>query len=311
MWTRREFLAAGGGSVLAGSLFPLSTSWATESDVAETLRVVFYTDVHARTEWETPDAMARCARLINEQAADLVLAGGDLITDGFQNGPSVAAPRWDAYMETLHSAVRPPVEAMIGNHDLVAARPEDGSAPSDNPRAEFLARLKLDRTYRRIDAGGYRIFLLDSIEVSDDDLKYHGRVNQEQIDWLKGELATTNADTPLIVMTHLPLMTGFFMRTKGGTEAAPANRIVVNNLDVLDLFARHNLVLVLQGHLHVNEMLRWNSTTFITGGSVCAKYWRGPWFGTEEGFGVLTLRKGRVEWDYIDIGWDARRPANV
>ena len=97
--------------------------------------------------------------------------------------------------------------------------------------------------------------------------------------------------------------------TKGATFQAKPNRVVVNNTDVLALFAEHNLVLALQGHLHVSERLRWRSTTFITGGAVSGKWWRGPYFGTEEGFNAITFRRDRVEWEYLDYGWRARRPA--
>ena len=58
-------------------------------------------------------------------------------------------------------------------------------------------------------------------------------------------------------------------------------------------------------------MLQWRGTRFITGGAVCGKWWRGVWHGTEEGFGVLTLTGNRVDWEYVDYGWEARRPANA
>jgi hypothetical protein len=109
----------------------------------------------------------------------------------------------------------------------------------------------------------------------------------------------------------VPLLTGFYQATVGGVEAAPRNRVVVNNRDVLGRFEGRNLILVLQGHLHVDEMLRWRNTTFITGGAVSGKWWRGPWHGTREGFGVVTLREDRVEWRYVNYGWEARRPARA
>ena len=80
---------------------------------------------------------------------------------------------------------------------------------------------------------------------------------------------------------------------------------------MLDAFADHNLLVVLQGHLHQNEAMRWRKTHFFTGGAVCAKYWRGPWHGTAEGFGVVTLREQRIDWDYVEYGWQPRRPAGV
>ena len=79
--------------------------------------------------------------------------------------------------------------------------------------------------------------------------------------------------------------------------------------EVLDLFAERNLVLVLQGHLHVNELLQWRKTKFLMGGAICGQWWRGAWEGTEEGFVFATLEGGRVEWEYVDYGWEAKRPA--
>ena len=100
----------------------------------------------------------------------------------------------------------------------------------------------------------------------------------------------------------------FVVRICFYTFSRCSNRVVVNSRDVLACFANHRLHLVLQGHLHVNEMLRWRGTTFITGGAVSGKWWRGPWHGTDAGFGVLTLRPDRVDWDYKEIGWVPRRP---
>jgi len=72
-----------------------------------------------------------------------------------------------------------------------------------------------------------------------------------------------------------------FFQTKDGPEAAlPANLVVGNANEVLALSAQHRLVLVLQGHLHVNESLRWNELTFLTGGAVSDAWWKGDNWGT-------------------------------
>ena len=155
---------------------------------------------------------------------------------------------------------------------------------------------------------GVRFLLLDSIEVTGGDLKYEGRIGDRQRAWIQQMLNDTDTDRPIVVCTHLPMLTAFYQATEGTTTSAPANRIVTDSRETLELFRDHNLALVLQGHLHVDEMLRWRDTTFITGGAVCGKWWRGSWHGTREGFGVVTLRRDRVEWEYVHYGWTARRP---
>jgi 3',5'-cyclic AMP phosphodiesterase CpdA len=271
------------------------------------LRLVFYTDVHARTEWDTPLALERATEAINAQRPDLVIAGGDLITDGFQSSAERVASRWDVYM-TMHRGIQRGVHPTLGNHDLVAAMPEDGTPPAADPRAVYRSRMGVDRTYYSFDAAGYHFVVLDSVHVTGDELKYHGRIGPEQIEWLTENLSRVSSDTPIVAVTHIPLLTAFYGATLGLGEPAPKNRVVTNNTEVLRLFEGRNLILVLQGHLHVQEMLRWRGTAFITGGAICGKWWRGSWYGTREGFCLVTLGGDHVESQYIDYGWEARRP---
>ena len=305
--SRRRFLRNTGGLFVAATGTALINGCAATAPRQQRVRFVFYTDVHARTEWETPLAMARAADAINAAKPDFVINGGDLITDGFQNSAATVAPRWDAYM-AMHRAIKSDIYPTIGNHDLVAAIPEDGSAAASDPRAIYLEKMGLDRTWYSFDAAGYRFFVLDSMRISHDEYKYHGHVSAEQIEWLRNELARTAHDTPLVLILHIPLLTVFYSATKGATFSAPPNRVVTNNQEVLELFTKHNLLLVLQGHLHVSERLQWRGTSFITGGAICGRWWRGPHQGTEEGFNIITLQGNQIDWQYIDYGWEAKRP---
>jgi 3',5'-cyclic AMP phosphodiesterase CpdA len=309
--TRRNFLGnlIGGLGLLAGGCSN-KILWPARGSDKGSVRLVFYTDVHARTEWGTPNAMALAADAINLKNADLVIAGGDLITDGFQSSAARVAPRWNAYMK-MHRAIKADVFPAIGNHDLVAANPEDGTPAADNPRAIFMDRLGLQQTYYSFTAVGYHFIILDSIHVSRDEYQYQGIIGMEQIEWLKQDLSTVPQETPIVLATHMPLLSSFYSASRGATFAAKPNRVVVNNREALKAFKNHNLVLVLQGHLHVDEMIRWQNTTFITGGAVCGKWWRGVWYGTEEGFYDVLLTGNRIECCYVDYGWEAKRPANL
>lgn len=302
---RRDVLkaAAGGAALLASPRLALGGG-------NDSLRLVFYSDVHARTEWDTPLALAKAAAAINRVNADLVLCGGDLVTDGFQ-APSEAAmtPRWNAYM-AFHNAIEGDIHCALGPHDMVAADPDDGSPASPDPRATFRTRLGTPKTYYSFDAMGYHVIILDSIRISGDQYRFHGMIWPEEMAWLEQDLGHVATQTPIIVVTHVPLLTSFYGATDGATIPARPNRVVVNNVEVLELFRGHNLHLVLQGHMHVKEMIRWRDTTFITGGALSGKWWRGPWHGTDAGFTVVTLEGGRIDWDYVEYGWRALRPVD-
>ena len=307
-FTRREFLGRmATGFVLFTAGCSAKTFWPVRGSEKGSLRLVFYTDVHARTEWETPVAMTRATKAINAQKADLIIAGGDLITDGFQSSADRVAPRWDAYMK-MHREIRGDLYPVIGNHDLVAAVPEDGTPAAKDPRTIYRLKMGLDRTYYSFNAVGYHFVILDSIQITGDEYKYQGMIWPEELEWLKQDLSRVQRGTPIVLVTHIPLLSAFYAATEGATFAAKKNRVVVNNREILRILEEHNVILVLQGHLHAKELLRWRDTTFIVGGAICGKWWRGPWHGTEEGFNVITLTGSHVDWEYIDYGWEERRP---
>jgi 3',5'-cyclic AMP phosphodiesterase CpdA len=306
--SRRGFLRSlVAGGMLAGSPALARYAWKTDGSQRGTLRLVFFTDVHARTEWETPEAVAKAAEAINILKPDLVLGGGDLITDGFEALPDEVAHRWDVYM-SMHNAIADELHVAIGNHDLVGALPKHGAPPVEDPRSEYKRHLGLKRTFYSFDVLGYHVLLLDSVRVSGDEYKYHGFVSAEQIDWIKADLSHVPRETPIVLVLHIPLVTAYYATVKGATFQAKPNRVTTNNVEVLKLFENRNLALVLQGHSHVAELVHWRQTAFLTGGAVCGKWWRGPYHGTQEGFNLITLHQDRIEWEYIDYGWTARRP---
>ena len=307
---RREFLqqAMAGGVAFA---LPVWTrhAWAATDAVGGELKLVFFSDVHARTEWGTPEALSLAADAINAEEPDLIIACGDLITDGFQSSAETVAPRWHTYMQ-FHDALEADTYAVLGNHDLVAAIPEDGTEASIDPRGIFREKFGLDQTYYSFDAGGYHFMVLDSINVLGEKAKYQGLIGPEQMAWIRDDLGKVANDTPIVVALHIPLLTAFYQATSGGTASTPVGRVIVNNVDVFDLFRDHNLLLVLQGHLHVKELLRWKDTTFINGGALSGKWWRGSYFDTPEGYNVVTLKGNEIDWEFKSYGWVARRPGN-
>lgn len=262
------------------------------------LRIAFFTDIHADPTGEIPELLDRAARAIRNVGADLVIGGGDFITEGYSSCPNTLAPRWELYQH-FQQALGAKVFPAIGNHDLVAVRPLPGSCEqSADPRSAYCSFFQLDRTYYSFSALGVHVIVLDSIAIVDSDLLYWGQVSDEQLRWLEQELTRVEPTTPIILVTHVPLLTSLFQATAGATSQAPRNRVVVNNVEVLSRFARHNLFLVLQGHLHIQERLTWKNTTFLNGGAICGGWWHGDWHGTPPGFGVITIANGEIQWEY-------------
>lgn len=266
------------------------------------LRVGFLTDIHAIPDLTVPARLQHAASIINSYNCDLLLVGGDLISEGLTASAGELDQNWRCYQE-FHSALAGEKYCAVGNHDLSVI------SKSQTGKERFLTELALPQSYYSFTALGHRIIVLDSLTlnaaakeklpVTDGDSAYRGEVSLEQLEWLKAELSSLSRSTPIIVMTHMPLVTVRYQVSDGATMGAAANRVVTNNREVLALFANHNLKLVLQGHLHVYEEIRWRDTLFITGGAISGGWWRGDWLGTPAGFCVLDLKSDKLRREYV------------
>lgn len=301
MITRREWITGLGASVV------LLTTPGCEVNLRPS-RFVFLTDLHSINDWGCPDALNIVRDRVNRLRPDFILIGGDLIHGGFRSTPEAMEPRWEVALQFLRS-LGAPWFAAAGNHDLVGAQHPDFSPNLTDPRRMFREKLGLAQSYYSHDIAGYHLILIDSVQpVAGNKWGYEGRIPEEQMQWLRNDLLRVRAETPIILVTHMPILSGFFQATMGATTAPPPSLILTNGMEVIRLFENHNLQLVLQGHLHVDEMIRWHNLPFITGGAVSGKWWGGPNCGTPEGFGVIHS-KPRMDWEYRSYDWKAQRPA--
>lgn len=292
MIPKRTFLKLG----LGAFALPLVELPAATPD-SSALRFLFFTDVHAMIENEAPRKLAEIARRMRDIDCDLIVGGGDFVHGGYTSTADAMEPRF-AVLRAFLDALDRPVEAVLGNHDLVGVSLADGSAPENDPARFFRATFGLKETRRFFDHAGYRFVILDSVQPLSG-TTYRGWVGGEQITWLKEVLVKTPTEMPIVLCSHVPFRSTFFQTKEGPEAALPPNLVVVDANEVLALFENHHVALVLQGHLHVNESLRWNDRTFLTGGAVCGAWWKGDNWGTFPGFGTLDVAPGRCDWSYI------------
>jgi hypothetical protein len=145
------------------------------------------------------------------------------------------------------------------------------------------------------------------------DKKYYGMIDEEQKSWLQQDIAQVDSETPIAVITHIPMITMFYHLNSGDNSPDICTMGVQNYREILALFEKHNLKLVLQGHLHwLEDISVRNKTRFITGGAVAGRpSWRGAKYN-EEGFLKITVdEQNDISWQYIDYGWDAEIQSGV
>ncbi len=297
--SRRRWLKTGAASI--ATAVATRQSWAAPRPQPD-LKILFYTDVHAGLDSSLTKPLTAAARAMRDVASDVVISGGDAIHAGHRSTVAQAAPRFQQYRTFLDQLDRP-VEHAIGNHDLAGAAPDDGSPPAEDPRAHAVKELGIQAPYRTFEVGEHRFIILDSVALTGDEHVYRGHVDSRQLDWLRATLNDTPRTQPLVLVTHVPLRTTF-LQEKSGPETPLTDRLVVANAnEVLAAFEGRPLPLILQGHLHSNEVIDWAGRKHVMGGAISGAWWRGPHFQTTHGFGVITISDRRTDWEYRTYDW--------
>lgn len=266
----------------------------------------FITDTHVQPERNAIQGFNKAIDEINKLNPDFVITGGDLIYDALGVGYERADSLFNIYSEMIKK-INSPVYNTIGNHDVFGWY-EKSKVPRDHKEfGKQMYKNRLGKTYYSFTYKGIKIFVLDSIEEVPEKGKYYGYINKEQIEWLKDELNKTDTTTMLIISTHIPFITTL-SQIRGGSMVANERGLVVENAkEVLELFNKHNLRLVLQGHLHYYEELNiMNKVKFITGGAVSGRWWLGDNQGLQEGFVVIRIKDNEINAQYVDYGWEVK-----
>ena len=261
----------------------------------------FLTDIHVQPESNATEGFKMAIEKVNELKPDFVITGGDLIMDALAQTQGRADTLYDLYEETIQD-FQMPVYNTIGNHEVFGYYEESGVDSTHPMYGDRMFEQRLGKRYYTFEYNGWRFYILDSVDEWEEG-GYYGYVDREQIAWLKEELAGVDAETPIVISVHIPLITVFTQFYEGSTVPNGRGLVVTNSKEVLDLFREHNLTLVLQGHLHTCEDIYVEGTHFITGGAVSGKWWKGANRGFEEGFLMVHVSGDQFKSEYIDYGW--------
>ena len=277
---------------------------------AGSFRFLYFTDTHIQPELDAGTGCRMCFAQMVHEPVQFAVCGGDLVFDALAADRTRAHLLWDMYRQTS-SSLHVPVHYVIGNHDVFGLTPKSGVEPSD---AEYGKKAYQDRfgsTYYSFDHLGWHFVVLDSIGLHPD-RSWTGQVGQEQILWLKADLEKAGAHTPVIVVTHIPLVTGAvnYVSRADWLQKTPDVGSLVNTLmvtdasEVIDVLLGYNVRVVLQGHTHVNEEIEFRGLRFMTSGAVSGNWWRGARAGSAEGYSVVRVgADGNVEREYRTYGF--------
>ena len=219
-----------------------------------------------------------------------ILAQGDIC---LQSGVG------DAYLKCMEQA-KMPVRNGPGNHEMMLQH--------ENPRDDF-ERL-FGPTYHSFDWGPLHVVVLDGnkpLPGGEGWKAVHGAVEASELAWLKADLAAQPQGKPIVVGVHIPIVSSYPERRQHSPKNAPYWE-VTNDRTLTDLFARHRVRLVLQGHMHENERQTVGGVEYVASISMSGSWWKsGEGFergvdGSPRGYRVVSVDGTNVSHRYRPSG---------
>lgn len=310
--SRRELLAASAGGIVLPNLI---NAGQPNPKRKRSIRIAHLTDIHVQPERGAPKGMEAAIEHAQGQKdkPDMIITGGDLIMDALATDKTRVTELWDIFTSVLRANVELPVEHTIGNHDVWGwSKRETYQNEAKFGKKWACEVLGLAKPYRSFNKAGWHFVILDSThEIKGNG--YTARLDDEQFEWLKDDLANTPKDMPVFVVSHIPIIAVCSMfdgeNEKTGNWVIPGAWVHIDARRIKDLFAKHpNVKMCISGHEHLLDQVVYNGVNYFCNGAVCGGWWGGNYYECTYGYTLVDLYDdGSFENRYVPYGWKTQK----
>lgn len=265
-------------------------------------------DLEQFTSKVLPDINATINKYSSDGTKVYALTLGDLTWDGYWYSNNFGLNEYVPYMNKINA----PVFNLIGNHDNDPYFANDWDA--ENKYRDILGP-----TYYSFNLGKVHYVVLDSVEYINTggtqgtigSRNYSERLTNNQLEWLKKDLATiTDKRTPIVLAIHTPL----YKQPSLDANGNQINTVDLLNGDVLkNIVSEFTKVHVLSGHTHINYTVEEGNIMEHNTAAICATWW---WTGkngyannhickdgSPGGYGIWKMNGNDIKWLYKSIGY--------
>ncbi len=277
-------------------------------------RIAHLTDCHVYPGRRAAEGLAKAIRHVHslDDSPDFILNGGDAINDALEEDLASVETQWALWKAAWKANGSLPVRHCLGNHDVWGWNKSNSKTTGSESgwgKQLSLEQLRLEKPYYAFDAGAWRCLLLDSMTF-DEETAYRGELDEIQFSWLAEQLKSTPRDTPIAVISHIPILTvGSVAFTPELRKHPQASKMLVHRdgFEILNLLRQHpNVKLCLSGHTHQTERIAFGEIDFVNSGAVCGFWWKGNFNHTDEGYNLVDLfDDGTYATQYVSYGWEA------
>jgi Icc protein len=296
----------------SASLLPLAAApdltTATTGVRKRSVRFAYLGDTHILPETKQMDGVAACLQHIQKQTDKpaFVLHGGDVIMDALVLDKAAVRKQWDAWKRVVKAENSLPIRYAIGNHDIWGF--DAAKADGAYGKGWIQDELHLPNRYYSFDEQGWHFVVLDSVQPKANGAWYATNVDTEQLAWLEADLRKTPNTTPVLVMSHVPILTATVFDFAQPVPAIDGKQTMVDGLavsnapDLVALFVKFpNVKACLSGHTHLLDQVVYNDVAYFCNGAVSGNWWKSEMHRqTHAGYALFDLYDdGTIERTYL------------
>lgn len=251
------------GSFLAGCgvLLPKSLKAQEKGiDSKKAMRIAHITDVHLSAGNDAPNRLNSCIDEIKKHKIDFFLNGGDTImaADYDHITREQVGEMWGLWRASRNRFSEYEMHSCLGNHDMWWAAPNKKDPMYGKGFA--MQQLGMPSPYYSFDRDGWHFIVLDSNNDGG------GALGSEQMQWLDDDMAKLAKGTPVLVMSHYPILSA-------GTHTVGGNH--KDSKPITKLFYKHSdkKIYCISGHVHLFDTAVYNNVHYFCNGSMCGYWW--------------------------------------
>ena len=177
-----------------------------EGQKEDSFTFTFLTDIHLQPELRATEGFQMAINKVNALDPDFVITGGDLVMDVLGSSYGRADTLYNLYTDMI-KGFNMPVYNTIGNHENYGYSSIPKVDPDHPEYGQKIFENRIGKRFYSFDHKGWHFMILDGIEKGDDNRgSYIGKVDDTQLTWIKEDLEKLDPETPIVVVTHIPLV---------------------------------------------------------------------------------------------------------
>lgn len=247
------------------------------------LRIAHITDVHLLPKPIAESCFAKVLKELNtmKDKPDLILNTGDSVMEMNKQSKENVEKMVSLWQKIMQAENKIEIKSALGNHDVWYGKAEEDEAYKKDPlygKNWAIKAFNMPSRYYSFEKEGWYFIALDSING-----KAGYQLDDEQFEWLKGELKKIPADMPVCVFNHVPILSicswlYYAQRTEDLSQLKfPTGDIHVDFRRIKDAFYQSkNVKLCLSGHVHHVDAIDYLGTKYLCNGAVSGNWWGQP-----------------------------------